>query len=317
MPSEFDIIQRYFNWHNSKAQSKGLVKGIGDDAAVLQIPSNRQLVVTTDTLVSGIHFPEQTSPHAVGYKALAVNLSDLAAMGADPAWFTLALTLPAKDILWLEGFSSGLKTLAEEAKILLIGGDTTKGALSISITAMGLAVANNLMLRSTAKDKDIIYVTHTLGGAAAGLAMVQERFEGDDDNRCVQQLNYPTPRYSESQAIRGFASACLDISDGFLADLNHILESSSMGAIIDIQSIPLPESLKKINPSIALRYALTGGDDYELLFTIPANKQLAFEQKIQQENIRCTAVGTIEATVSGIITTQNRVLNPSGYDHFN
>ncbi|HEC05093.1 MAG TPA: thiamine-phosphate kinase [Thiothrix sp.] len=319
MSSEFDLIQTYFNWHypEKPPASFGLIKGIGDDGAVLQIPSKQQLIVTTDTLISGVHFPEQTPPHAIGHKSLAVNLSDLAAMGADPAWFTLALTLPHQDKQWLSDFSAGLKALADKAGIQLIGGDTTKGPLSISITAMGLAESKDLMMRSSAKDKDVIYVTHTLGDAAAGLAMLQQRFEGEDDHSCIEYLNYPTPRNDGSILIRCYANACVDISDGFLADLNHILQSSKVGAVIDLDTIPLPKALQDIDQQKALEYALTGGDDYELLFTVAQENQYAFEQLVQQEKrLECIAVGVIDSAINGIVSNQKEVLTPKGYNHF-
>ncbi len=325
MSSEFDLIQTYFNWNpetsDSASQQTGLIKGVGDDGAILQVPPHKQLVVTTDTLISGVHFPEQTPAHAIGHKSLAVNLSDLAAMGADPAWFTLALTLPNQDKQWLTDFSSGLKTLADKAGIQLIGGDTTKGPLSITITAMGLVKPKDLMMRSSAKDQDVIYVTGTLGDAAAGLAMLQQKFkgkhlEGEHNENCIQQLNYPTPRNQESQLIRQYANACLDISDGFLADLNHILQASKAGAIIDLESIPLSTTLKSITQQQALKYALTGGDDYELLFTVSVENLQAFKKHIQQKKMVCTEVGKIDALISGVVSTQNKVLNLVGYNHF-
>jgi len=320
MPSEFDLIQTYFNWNNKPSEEigliKGVVKGIGDDAAVLQVPSSKQLIVTTDTLISGVHFPEQTSPHAIGHKSLAVNLSDLAAMGADPAWFTLAITLPEQNKQWLTAFSKGIKALADKAEIQLIGGDTTKGPLSISITAMGLATSKQLMMRASAKDQDTIYVTNTLGDAAAGLAMLQQCFEGKEDDSCIEQLDYPIPRNQESKLIRQYANACLDISDGFLADLNHILKASKVGAVIDLDSIPLSIALQKINQQQALKYALTGGDDYELLFTIPQENQKTFENAVLKENLICKVVGTIDSSISGIRSTQNEVLSAEGYNHF-
>jgi thiamine-monophosphate kinase len=241
----------------------------------------------------------------------------------------LALTLPNQDKKWLEGFSTGLKTLANEANIQLIGGDTTKGPLSISITAMGLAETKHLMLRSNAKHNDTIYVTGTLGDAAAGLAMVQQRYEsGDNETSCIEKLNYPTPRNKESQIIRAYSNTCLDISDGFLADLNHILQASNsggnirgnikgdIGAKVDLSNIPLSTALKQIDRQLALKYALSGGDDYELLFTVPKENQQAFEQCIQQEKLTCTAVGKIDTSVTDIISTENKVLNPVGYNHF-
>ncbi len=313
MPSEFDLIQRYFNWSSPDEQVR---LGVGDDAAVLALADTRQLVVTSDTLISGVHFPTQTPAHAIGYKVLAVNLSDLAAMGADPAWFTLALTLPEYNTQWLDDFSSGLKALAEHAKISLIGGDTTKGTLSITITAMGLVNAGQLLLRSAARDGDLLYVSATLGDAAAGLAVLQNRLVLPDAAPCLQQLNYPHVGYRESQVIRAYAHACLDISDGFLADLNHLLEASSVGAIIDLDAIPLSRSLQSLDRQVALRYALSGGDDYALLCAIPAHRRLAFETHMQNCQMSCYRVGVLTASVTGIVTSQQEVLDPQGYQHF-
>lgn len=313
MPSEFDLIQTYFNWQQS---TETVVKGVGDDGAVVRVPEGKQLVVTTDTLISGVHFPEQTSAHAIGHKSLAVNLSDLAAMGADPAWFTLAISMPEQDDQWLVDFSSGLKSLADEASIVLIGGDTTKGSLSISITAMGLADQADLLLRSAAKDGDSIYVTGQLGDAAAGLAMVQNRFSGAISESCIQRLNYPKPRNFESQLIREYATACLDISDGFLADLGHILEASKLGAHIDLDCIPLSPELQRLDRQLALDYALRGGDDYELLFTVPQKIQAEFEQFIQHIGLICYCVGTMDQSVNGIVSLKGGELKPTGYNHF-
>lgn len=312
MPSEFDLIQTYFNW---KQESPSLLKGVGDDAAVVSVPADQQLVITTDTLISGIHFPEETPAHAIGYKSLAVNLSDLAAMGADPAWFTLAITLPEQDQQWLSEFSTGLKELAQQAGILLIGGDTTKGPLSISITAMGLADPKQLLLRSAAQDGDAIYVTGTLGDAAAGLAMIQNKLNHSNE-KCIQKLNYPQPRYKESSLIRRYAHACLDISDGFLADLNHILDASKMGAMINLETIPLSDTLQKMDQAEALTYALSGGDDYELLFTVGSKNQQQFEAFIQQQKLICYQVGVINNLIEGIVSLDNKILKADGYIHF-
>lgn len=312
MSSEFDLIQTYFNWQQNSSSVK---KGIGDDAAVVQVTDNKQLVVTTDTLISGVHFPEQTPAHAIGYKSLAVNLSDLAAMGATPAWFTLAISLPEYNDQWLAEFTDGLKQLAIEAGIVLIGGDTTKGSLSISITAMGLADQENLLLRSAAKHGDAIYVTGTLGDAAAGLVMVNDAVSRADES-CIKKLNYPQPRNHEIQLIRDYVSACLDISDGFLADLSHILKASMVGAIINLNSIPLSLSLKKMDRNKAIRYALTGGDDYELLFTVPQCNELRFNEIIKKYDLKCDHVGVIDQSVTGIISTENEIIPVTGYNHF-
>ena len=312
MSSEFDLIQTYFNWQQDSPSVK---KGIGDDAAVVEVPDNKQLVVTTDTLISGVHFPEQTPAHAIGYKSLAVNLSDLAAMGATPAWFTLAISLPEYNDQWLAEFSEGLKQLAIDTGIVLIGGDTTKGSLSISISAMGLVNQESLLLRSSAKHGDAIYVTGTLGDAAAGLVMLNDAITRADES-CINKLNYPQPRNHEIQLICKYVNACLDISDGFLADLSHILKASTVGAIINLNSIPLSLSLKKMDREKAMRYALTGGDDYELLFTVSADNQLKFNETLKNHNLKCDHIGVIDQSVTGIISTESEIIPVTGYNHF-
>lgn len=313
MSSEFDLIQSCFTWRHS---SSTVIKGVGDDAAVVSVPDGKQLVVTTDTLISGVHFPVDTSAHAIGHKALAVNLSDLAAMGAEPAWFTLAISLPEEDKQWLDDFSLGMRALADQSGIVLIGGDTTRGPLSVTITAIGLVEPERLLLRSAAKHDDVIYVTGKLGDAAAGLAMLQGGYSGDKSEACINKLNYPLPRNAESFLIRDHVNACLDISDGFLADLGHILEASKVGALVDLAAIPLSVDLQQIDRQQALEYALQGGDDYELLFTVPVSLQAEFEQLIQHHGVLCYRVGTINQSLSGIVSTAGEPLEPAGYNHF-
>ena len=312
---EFNLIDAYFNWGNSPSD---VAVPVGDDAAVINIPAHQQLVISVDTFISGVHFPENTPTKAIGHKALAVNLSDLAAMGANPKWFTLALTLPEVDKNWLAEFTQGLKLLADEHHCYLVGGDTTRGPLSITIQVMGLVDKGKVMLRSGAKAGDKIYVTGTLGDAALGLQQPDNKF-------CKQRLDYPTPRVAESTLIKDYASACLDISDGLLQDLSHILKASNVGANLNLQDLPLSPSLSEIDRSEALQYALKGGDDYELLFTIPESKQLAFEEKCQkvggvyinsaQHKYYC--IGTISAQSSNIRDEKKQTLNVQGYNHFN
>jgi len=313
MPSEFDLINTWFNWPNTA--DSAVITGIGDDAAALAVPAGKQLIVTSDTFIAGVHFPHETKPHAIGHKALAVNLSDLAAMGAEPAWFTLALTLPAYDETWLGDFSLGLKTLAQHHNIQLIGGDTTRGALSITITAMGLSLPEKALLRSGAKHDDQLYVTGTLGDAAAGLAMLQQplltRYES-----CIEQLDYPQPRVQHGRMIGDYATSCLDISDGLLADLQHILTASKVGAVLDLVRIPLSKPLQHMDKKTALRFALSGGDDYELLFSIPLERQKEFERHIQQQSLICYGIGHIDQHIRGIISSEQQPLTPKGYNHF-
>ncbi|CAA6827247.1 MAG: Thiamine-monophosphate kinase (EC [uncultured Thiotrichaceae bacterium] len=316
MSSEFTLINDYFHWDT---RHPSVLMGVGDDAAILQPPEKKHLIVSSDTFIEGVHFPKGTAAHAIGHKALAVNLSDLAAMGADPAWFTLALTLPEVDDTWLHDFSSGLKELANQFSIDLVGGDTTRGSLSITITAIGFADEKQVLQRSTAVAGDSIYVTGELGAAAAGLAHLQERVQLDERTaeQCQQQLDYPIPRNAESVIIRKFASSCIDISDGFLADLQHILDASELGAVIQLQDLPIMKSLKSYDSTEIQNFALRGGDDYELLFTIPETNVDAFEQAIQQSNMMCYCVGHIDAAIHGIQSDNQQVLSATGYNHFN
>lgn len=334
--NEFDLIARYFTWEDSFSSSdknsSNIIKSVGDDAAVLALAPNQQLVTSIDTLVSGVHFPKNTLAFDIGYKALAVNLSDLAAMGAKPEWFTLALTLPEINHEWLGEFSRGLKTLANEAGIALVGGDTTSGPLAISIQVMGSVEAGKALYRCGAKQGDRIYVTGTLGDSALGLASIQNRVEltNDDAVLCEQRLNCPTPRLKESTLIKDFASACIDVSDGLLQDLTHILNQSNLsdpeltlGAEIDLSKIPLSEPLKRIDKQQSLEFALTGGDDYELLFTIPESLETQFlevakvsgyvGEYINENAFSC--IGTI-TNEKGIVDSNNNSLNTTGFNHF-
>lgn len=332
--SEFDLINHYFTWQTSS--SNGVVNSVGDDAAVLTLPENTQLVTSIDTLISGVHFPVNTSPQDIGYKSLAVNLSDLAAMGATPAWFTLALSLPEKDTHWLQGFSTGLKEIATQYHCDLVGGDTTRnphGSISISIQVMGWLENDTALLRSGAQAGDKIYVTGTLGDAALGLQSILGKETGKKADKlnessldqadlafCEARLNRPTPRVSTGLAIREMASSCIDISDGLLQDLSHILKASGQAAKLDITKIPFSRSLKKIQNSQALDLALSGGDDYELLFSIPANR-LAELDKLGLE-VSCigeiTQLNQQDAMI--IDSAGNTLLNQAmrtGYNHFN
>ncbi len=310
---EFDVIARYFSW-DTIATDK-VVLGVGDDAAVLDVPADKQLVTSIDTLISGVHFPEDTSAQAIGHKALAVNLSDLAAMGANPAWFTLALTMPEINNDWLKGFSSGLQSLAQHYGVLLVGGDTTRGPLSISIQVMGLVDKGKALLRSGANVGDKIYVTGTLGDAAAGLQTILGKLTlaQTDQQLCQQQLHQPQPRLRESQAIREFASSCIDISDGLLQDLSHILSASEVGAKLDTKDIPFSAALKTLKQAQALQFALSGGDDYQLLFTIPAEKEALF-LKVLQADMHC--IGVITNDKNTIIDQHDQLLTAIGYNHF-
>lgn len=317
--SEFSLIEQYFSGLTAKRSD--VMLGIGDDCAVLQCPSGKELAVSIDTLVEGVHFFADVDAHALGYKALAVNLSDLAAMGAEPAWFTLALTLPEINAGWLEGFSSGLAEAARTSGIQLVGGDTTRGPLTISIQVHGLVDTGKALRRDGAKPGDRIYVSGTLGDAGAALkhrleAWSPEALSASDWSSLRQRLEYPSPRNGLSETVRRFATAAIDISDGLLADLGHILKRSGVGARLQTQHLPLSTSLKKLAPKQAVELALSSGDDYELCFTVPAESVTEFERLCAD----VTCIGEITSQPELILLDLNGQESTAtirkGYDHF-
>ncbi len=268
---EFDLIARYFD--RFKSVRRDVQLGIGDDCALLTVPEKQLLAISTDTLVSGIHFLADIDPADLGYKALAVNLSDLAAMGADPAWLSLALTLPEVNEEWLKAFSDSLFEQMNYYGMQLIGGDTTRGPLSMTLTIHGHIPVGWALTRSGARIGDWIYVTGTLGDSAAGLAILQDRLQVSD--RAAQEYLLarhlrPHPRVLQGQALRDLASSAIDISDGLISDLRHVLNASECGARIELDELPLSQTLtSNTEADQALRWALTGGEDYELCFTVP------------------------------------------------
>jgi thiamine-monophosphate kinase len=287
--SEFEIIRRYFT--RLQPQRKDVIAGIGDDAALLQVPTGRELVVSMDTLVAGVHFPETTPAAAIGHKALAVNLSDLAAMGATPAWATLSITLPDNDPVWLEDFSQGFFCLADYYNVQLVGGDTTHGPLSVTVQAHGFVPGGCALRRVGAQVGDRIYVTGTLGDA--GLALRQ----GDQADPALQQrLDYPKPRITAGQLLRDVASAAIDISDGLLADLGHLLEVGDLGASVNVDELPRSPAFiaaTRQQPSFH-ELPLSAGDDYELCFTVPEGDCNEMEMALSSQSIEFSAVGVIE-----------------------
>lgn len=251
----------------------GLVIGIGDDAAVMEVPANRQLVVTTDSLVEGVHFLPGTAAADLGYKALAVNLSDLAAMGAEPAWFLLAVTLPRLEESWLADFAAGMGELSREAGIRLAGGDVNCGPLNLTVTACGLIERGRALTRSGARAGDLIAVSGPTGLAALALRQLQR---GEAVNpAALRALNRPRPRLALGRALVAVASSCIDISDGLLADLNHVLEASGVGAELELSRLPAAEALPDMREEERWSLQLGGGDDYELCFTIAPDKEHA------------------------------------------
>lgn len=313
--NEFDIIKKYFSIQPNRPEVRC---GIGDDAAIVTVPEHKELVMTTDTLVADVHFPIATSADAIGYKSLAVNLSDLAAMGATPLWVTLALTLPENNFAWLEKFAQGFFALAQQYQVQLIGGDITKGPLSITVQALGTLPKGKALLRSMAKPNDLIYVSGTLGNAGLALKMLKENGSLSTANQefLLQHLNYPQPRINLGQALLAYAHAAIDISDGLAADLDHILKQSHVGASINVDQLPLSSVLTQTLPKDkAIALALTAGDDYELCFTIPKNAQ--DQLKLLSDKITC--IGEITENPGLTLYYQDGSHyhgTLSGYQHF-
>ncbi len=289
---EFDLIARYFS---DLGQAPGVVLGVGDDCALLEVPTGQQLAVSLDTLVEGVHFPADADPEAVGWRALAVNLSDLAAMGATPAWLTLGLTLPEADPEWLEGFSRGLAELARHAGVQLVGGDTTRGPRCLSLQVHGWVPAGQALRRDGARPGDLIYVTGTLGDSAAGLAQWQNQ-RPDPDPWLAQRFMRPEPRLAWGQRLRGLASAAIDLSDGLVSDLGHILQRSGVAARVERERLPLSRPLREaVAYEQALTWALSGGEDFELCFTLPPERRKALEALGKLDGVGCTCIGVIDA----------------------
>ncbi|WP_088331812.1 thiamine-phosphate kinase [Lacimicrobium sp. SS2-24] len=291
---EFDLIETFFK--HKGYQRRDVQIGIGDDAAVLSVPAGQSLVVTTDTLLSGVHFPVNTPGRAVANKAVSVNLSDLAAMGAEPAWLSLSLSMPEIDKEWLNGFSLGLQELTEYYSVQLIGGDTVKGPLSVTITAQGFVPENQALTRGGAKPGDWIYVTGNLGDGGLALDMLQGRMDvaPRHKNYLSNRLNCPTPRVLAGTMLRRVASACIDISDGLVQDLRHILNASQVSATIQVDQLPLSQAMQEsvVNDQ-AIRYALTAGDDYELLFTVSEEQKSHLQHVLSTTSEGFTCIGQI------------------------
>ena len=312
---EFSIIEEFF----TPKHDQGLppVVGIGDDCAVVDVPAQKQLAVSTDTLVEGVHFLPNSDPLLLGHKVLAVNLSDLAAMGATPAWFSLAITLPVLDKAWLSAFSQGLFALAKRHSLQLIGGDTTRGPLSITVNIMGLLPKHQRLTRSGAKVGDGVYVSGTIGGAGLGLEKAKSDAFNAHDEDLLAYLK-PNPRIDLGKQLLKLASSCIDISDGLSADLNHVLKLSGVGAKIYHDKLPLTDSVRqhadKIGDDL---WPYSTGDDYELCFTVPERLDLSSMLDVTSHNI--TKIGVIEEggglrikAKSGELIQLNK-----GFDHFN
>lgn len=314
--AEFQLIDRI---RERAAQGRGdVVLGIGDDAALLQPPPGMQLVVTMDTLNEGVHFPAGTAAADIGWKALAVNLSDLAAMGAEPAWCTLSLSLPDADPAWIDGFLDGFLALAGQYRVALVGGDTTRGPLAVSVAAHGVVDPGRALRRDAARVGDGVWVSGSLGAAAA--ALEQWRCGGPVDAALRERLDRPAPRVALGRALSGVANACIDVSDGLLADLGHVCRASGVGARLDVDALPGAAALQRHFHGDALRaLQATGGDDYELCFTLPGAADALALAAGAAAGVDVTRIGTVVAGRG--VDVNDRAGRPwqpprAGHEHF-
>ncbi len=322
--SEFDIIRRYFTRSSCRAD---VVLGIGDDAAILKVPAGKLLAISIDTLVAGVHFPHTTSAQDIAWKSVAVNLSDLAAMGATPAWLTLALTLPTVDETWLADFANSFYQICDRYSISLVGGDTTYGPLAISVQAHGFIDAELAMRRDAAMPGDAIYVTGTLGDAALALCLLQSELLTEQPLDVAQylltRLNRPQPQVEFALRAARVARCAIDISDGLLADLGHITQASACGAEIMLDAIPLSEGLcalyREHDEQVNLESVLSGGDDYELCLAVNPQYENELMQMAMALNVRLTRIGmiTVGEGVRCLDAQQREVrFSRRGYQHF-
>jgi thiamine-monophosphate kinase len=334
---EFALIDEFFR---SLGVRRGdVVLGIGDDGAVLTPPPGMQLVAVADTLVEGRHFPAGSPPQSIGHRALAVNLSDIAAMGAEPAWALLAITLPRADAGWLSGFARGFGALAQAAGVALVGGDTTAGPLTVSVTVLGFVPDAAALRRSGASPGDALFVSGTPGDAACGLelemaaaasaaaggtaanavAADDAAFSQTTTAALRRRFLYPEPRLALGLALRGIASACIDVSDGLAGDAGKLAAASGCGLQLDVESLPLSAALlAEAGRERAERYALTGGDDYELCFTVSPARLAQFEQQVPATRFACQRIGELTVDSAVVVRRQGQriELPVTGFDHF-
>lgn len=317
MTSEFGLIEKYFTRPTPSASM-----GVGDDAALLSLSPGMELAISTDMLVAGTHFFPDTDPRKLGWKTLAVNISDLAAMGAQPRWAMLALALPAADEAWLAAFADGFFKCAAQFGVELIGGDTTRGPLNLSVTILGEVPKNQALRRDAARPGDDIWVSGTLGDAALGLAVLQKQVQLDEvgQTHCLRALQTPQPRVALGLALRGIARAAIDISDGLLADLGHILQCSGCGAEISFDDLPRSAAVDAVlSTALGRRCLLAGGDDYELCFTAAPDRRADIAALSQQQQLRLTCAGRVVAQPGlKLLDKQGQPIKieETGFDHF-
>jgi thiamine-monophosphate kinase len=318
---EFELIRRFF-MRPRAAGASGVVLGIGDDAALLEMPPGAELVAAVDAIVAGRHFPQGADARSVGHRALAVNLSDIAAMGATPAWATLALTLPGVDTAWLERFSAGLLDLADAHGVALVGGDTTRGPLTVSVQILGHVPRGMALRRSGARAGDLLAVTGTLGDAGAGLHFIGAPPAPDIRPAAlelIRRFEYPLPRVRFGLAARGIATAAMDLSDGLIGDLPKMAQASGLAAHVAVERLPLSEALRAAVPLGQARdWALAAGDDYELLLAVPAARRAQLEAAAGQLNLKLTTIGELRAGngVTWSLNGRDFVPGVRGWDHF-
>jgi thiamine-monophosphate kinase len=324
---EFELISRYFRRGAAPHDAQqGVVLGIGDDAALLRVPEDSDLVAAVDTLVAGQHFPLATDARSIGHRALAVNLSDMAAMGAMPAWATLALTMPSADAAWLQRFSDGLLDLAREHGVTLVGGDTTRGPLTVSVQILGTVPRGAALRRSGAKAGDVLAVSGTLGDSGAGLKFataaphdVDRGARASAVDALIRRFDYPTPRVQLGLAARHFASAAMDISDGLVGDLPKLAAASGLHAHVQVERLPLSAALRAAVSEVQAReWALAAGDDYELLLAVPPAIYPKLEAAARRLDLTLQIIGELSSGSGVSWSWRGAAYTPatSGYDHF-
>ncbi|HVW68187.1 MAG TPA: thiamine-phosphate kinase [Steroidobacteraceae bacterium] len=317
--SEFGLIDKYFR--NSGMRRTDVRLGIGDDAALLDSPPGCDLVAAIDTLVDGVHFPRGCPAASVGHRALAVNLSDMAAMGARPSWALLALTLPRLDEAWLEEFAAGFSDLARAHDVALVGGDTTSGPLCVSVQILGHVPRGQALLRSGGRPGDLVFVSGTPGDAAAGLAVEQGELIGAADviTYLRRRFLYPTPRLALGKSLRGYATACIDVSDGLLGDAGKLAHASGCAVELLYEDLPVSDELVKgVGDERARELALTGGDDYELCFTVSPTNADRLQRELPPERWGYRRIGVLREGSGATVLNDGNVMefSHSGYDHF-
>ncbi|TLZ04472.1 MAG: thiamine-phosphate kinase [Gammaproteobacteria bacterium] len=317
--TEFELIERYFR--DCGAARSDVIAGIGDDAALVAVPPDTELVVTTDTLVAGVHFPQGAPAASIGHRALAVNLSDLAAMGARAAWALLALTIPRAEEAWLAEFAAGLAALARAHGVALVGGDTTRGPLTVTVQLLGTVPPGAALRRCGGRAGDALFVSGTPGDAAAGLALEERRLAAEPLALAYLRERFlrPTPRMALGERLRGHASACIDVSDGLLGDAGKLAQASQTGVEISFAAVPVSEPLvRAVGEEQARTLALTGGDDYELLFAVHPEKVSAMLADLPPERWGYTRIGALRAAPGAEVLREGTVMqfSHSGYQHF-